>query len=53
VQDLLVFSRPRPLRLDPIELRLLLLDAITALRRNPAAEYVQAEDRGRGRGDHR
>jgi len=46
VQDLLIFSRPRPLRLEPIELRLLLLDAISALRRDPAGEHVQAEIEG-------
>lgn len=46
VQDLLVFSRPRPLRLEPIELRLLLLDAVSALRRDPVGESVQAEIEG-------
>lgn len=43
VQDLLVFARPRPLRLEPIDVRLLLLDAIDALRRDPAGELVQVE----------
>jgi signal transduction histidine kinase len=46
VQDLLVFSRPRPLRLEPIELRLLLLDAVGALRRDPAGQLVQVDIEG-------
>lgn len=43
VQDLLVFSRPRPLRLEPIELRPFLMDAVSAMRRDPAGEDVKTE----------
>lgn len=46
VQDLLVFARPRPLRLEPIELRLLLMDAVDAMRRDPATEHVQVDIEG-------
>jgi two-component system CheB/CheR fusion protein len=46
VQDLLVFSRPRPLRLEPVELRLLLLDTIGALRQDPTGELVQVDIEG-------
>lgn len=46
VQDLLVFARPRPLRLEPIELRLLLMDAVDAMRRDPATKHVQVDIEG-------
>ena len=46
VQDLLVFARPRPLRLEPIELRLLLLNAVDAMRRDPATEHVLVDIEG-------
>ena len=46
IQDLLLFARPRPARLQPIELRPLLLDAISSLRRDPAGERVTVDVAG-------
>src|SRR5690606_23053783 len=46
IQDLLIFARPRPLRLEPIQLRSLLADAADALRRDPVNARVQVEIEG-------
>ena len=40
INDLMVFARPRPLRLAIVELRPLVLDAISIVRRDPAAYGV-------------
>jgi signal transduction histidine kinase len=40
INDLMVFARPRPLRLAVVELRPLLQDAITMVRRDPAADSI-------------
>jgi PAS domain S-box-containing protein len=41
INDLMVFARPRPPKLTVVELRPLVLDAITMVRRDPIAESVQ------------
>jgi len=41
INDLMVFARPRPPRLTVVELRPLLQDAITLVRRDAAAESVE------------
>ena len=41
IQDLLLFAKPRALRPEPIELRPLLLDAVTSMRRDPVGENVK------------
>ena len=43
VDDLLVFSRPQPLRLQPIELRPLLLGAVDAMHRDPEWQNVRVD----------
>jgi PAS domain S-box-containing protein len=40
INDLMVFARPRPPRLAVVELRPLLQDAITMVRRDPAADSI-------------
>jgi PAS domain S-box-containing protein len=42
IHDLLLFARPRAPRLQAIELRPLLLDALAALRKDPVGEHVRA-----------
>jgi PAS domain S-box-containing protein len=48
INDLMVFARPRPPRLAIVELHAILADAITFVRRDPAAHgieiFVQGED---------
>ena len=48
INDLMVFARPRPLRLAVVELHAIVADAITIVRRDPAAHgvdiTVQGED---------
>jgi PAS domain S-box-containing protein len=41
INDLMVFARPRPPKLTVVELRPLVLDAISMVRRDPIAESVQ------------
>jgi PAS domain S-box-containing protein len=41
INDLMVFARPRPLRLDVVELHATVADAITIVRRDPAAQGVE------------
>src|SRR5215216_3682798 len=41
INDLMVFARPRPPRLSPVELRSIVNDAITMLRRDPVGEALQ------------
>ena len=41
INDLMVFARPRPPKLSIVELRPLVLDAISIVRRDPIAESVQ------------
>ena len=41
IQDLLLFAKPRALRPEPIELRPLLLDAVTSMRHDPVGENVR------------
>lgn len=41
INDLMVFARPRPLRLGDVALRPLILDAVTMMRRDPNAERVE------------
>jgi len=41
INDLMVFARPRPPKLSVVELRPLVLDAISMVRRDPVAEAVQ------------
>ncbi len=43
IQDLLLFAKPRALRPAPIELRPLLLDAVTSMRRDPIGERVRVD----------
>src|SRR5215510_5581801 len=42
IHDLLLFARPRAPRLQAVELRPLLLDALSSLRRDPVGEHVRA-----------
>jgi PAS domain S-box-containing protein len=41
INDLMVFARPRPLRLTVVEIHSILADAITMVRRDPAAHGVE------------
>ena len=41
INDVMVFARPRPLRLGDVALRPLVLDAVTMMRRDPIAEHVE------------
>jgi PAS domain S-box-containing protein len=43
VQDLLLFARPRPPRFQVVELRPLLLDAASSMKRDPVGAHVQVE----------
>lgn len=43
ITDLLVFSRPRPPRLQPIEMRPLLMEALGMMRKDPIGEHVKTE----------
>ncbi|HVG69906.1 MAG TPA: ATP-binding protein, partial [Vicinamibacterales bacterium] len=43
INDLMVFARPRPPRLAVVELRPILADAITIVRRDPSAQGVQID----------
>ena len=43
IQDLLLYSRPRPLRRTPLDLQPLLEEALTQMRRDPAAAKVATE----------
>ena len=40
INDLMVFSRPRPLSLGPVDLRAIVNDAVTLIRRDPSARQV-------------
>ena len=40
INDLMVFSRPRPLALGPVDLRAVVNDAVALIRRDPAARQV-------------
>jgi PAS domain S-box-containing protein len=40
INDLMVFARPRPLRLGPVTLRAVVQEAVTMLRRDPIGEAV-------------
>ena len=46
IQDLLLFAKPRALRPEPIELRPLLLDAVTSMHRDPVGEHVRVDVQG-------
>ena len=46
INDLMVFARPRPPRLAVVELRPILADAITIVRRDPTAQGVQIDVEG-------
>ena len=48
VQDLLVFARPRQLRSEPVDLKLLVLGTVDLLRRDPALAAVEVEISGDG-----
>ena len=37
IDDLMIFARPRPLRVEAVDLRSLIQDAVTVVRRDPAA----------------
>ncbi len=41
INDLMVFARPRPLRLTVVEIHSILADAITIVRRDPTAHGVE------------
>ena len=43
IQDLLLYSRPRPLRRTPLDLHPLLEEALTQMRRDPAAAKIVTE----------
>jgi PAS domain S-box-containing protein len=40
INDLMVFARPRPLRLGPVALRSLVQEAVSMVRRDPIGEHV-------------
>jgi PAS domain S-box-containing protein len=42
IHDLLLFARPRAPRLQAVELRPLLLDALSSLRKDPVGEHIRA-----------
>jgi PAS domain S-box-containing protein len=46
IQDLMMYARPRPARLAPVNLRRLIDEAIAALRRDPAAATVAIDVEG-------
>jgi len=46
INDLMVFARPRPPRLAVVELHAILADAITIVRRDPAAHGVEISVQG-------
>lgn len=46
ISDLLVFARPRPPKLQPIELRPLLSEAIAMMRKDPVGEQVSTDIEG-------
>jgi signal transduction histidine kinase len=46
INDLMVFARPRPPRLAVVELHAILTDAITIVRRDPAAHGVEISVQG-------
>ena len=46
INDLMVFARPRPPRLAVVELHAILADAITIVRRDPAAHSVEISVQG-------
>ncbi|MGH7338935.1 MAG: PAS domain S-box protein, partial [Candidatus Rokuibacteriota bacterium] len=43
IHDLLLFARPRAPRLQPVELRPLLLEAVSSMRRDPVGERVTVD----------
>jgi len=43
IQDLMMFARPRPARLAPVNLRRVIDEAITTLRRDPVAAAVEID----------
>ena len=47
INDLMVFARPRPLRLESLDLRRLVDDAIAMVRRDPAATHVEIVAQGK------
>jgi PAS domain S-box-containing protein len=47
INDLMIFARPRPPRLAPLELRSVIADAITIARRDPAAHPIDISVEGR------
>ena len=49
IHDLLLYARPRPLQLNPIELTPLLEDALGALKKDPAIERLDASVTGDAR----
>jgi signal transduction histidine kinase len=46
IHDLLLFARPRAPHLEPVDVRPLLLEALSALRRDPVAEQVRIRIEG-------
>ena len=46
INDLMVFARPRPLRLAVVELHAIVVDAITIVRRDPAAHGIDISVHG-------
>ena len=46
INDLMVFARPRPLRLAVVELHAIVADAITIVRRDPAAHGIDVSVHG-------
>jgi PAS domain S-box-containing protein len=46
IDELLLFANPRALRPRPTELRPLLLDAVTSMRRDPVGEHVAVDIKG-------
>jgi PAS domain S-box-containing protein len=46
IQDLLMYARPRPPRLSPVNLRHLIDEAVTMLRRDPAGSALQIHIEG-------
>jgi PAS domain S-box-containing protein len=46
IQDLLLFANPRPLRPEAIELRPLMMSAVSSMRRDPIGQNVRVEVEG-------
>jgi PAS domain S-box-containing protein len=46
IQDLMTYARPRPPRLSPVNLRRIIDDAVTMLRRDPAGSTLQIHIEG-------